>query len=478
MAFLQEFTHEEVVYYEEKLKQGVFIIPKPLSGCKEWYVIERNQQILFHKIKTLATALSVFIPVKEPLIRGVEGCWKEWTTLSCNQRQLYDALNCFKPYLSDDSTTIVGPGITANQPGFTSDQLHDYEEQLKKGVFIISTPLGGFQEWYVLERNQQILFHKIKSLAKAFSLVIPTDEPSTPGIEGGWKEWTTLSTNQQRLSVALDYLIAAKSNGRSHEKEEGKGQYLDEFTLDELDGYEKQLMEGVCIIREEVRDQQQWYILQRNQQSLFQKIQKIAEVFSLVIPVEQPSVPGIENSRKRWATLTTNQLRLSIAVDCLIAKAKDFQSTNNFVPVTVSPTSFRKPLLHEFPSDQVKYYAKQLSKGVFIIPKPLGNCLEWYILESNQRILFQKIERLAEVLMLVITFDQPLAAGENLGKERATLSNNQYCLSLALDYLLAKIQYFQQPLSPCLQHWTSCKGMPTKSCPMGTHFSTICLSFK
>jgi len=217
MAFLSEFTPEQLKDYEDQLKNGVFIIPNPLGDFKEWYVLERNQQILFQKIQKLAQDFPCAVFFEEPSVTGYEGGWKEWTTLSTNQRKLSVALDYLiksvKPppcsvifhtsHVSNESTPMVGCG---NE--FPLERLDYYEERLKKGVFIIPKPLGNWQEWYILERNQQILFHKIQKLADVFQVVIDVKEPSNPGSEGGWKEWTTLSTNQRKLSAALDRLPA------------------------------------------------------------------------------------------------------------------------------------------------------------------------------------------------------------------------------------------------------------------------------
>lgn len=230
MAFLCEFTSQKLACYEEKLKEGVYVIPKEaLGNFQEWYILERNQQILFRKIQKLAEIFSRAIPVEEPSIPGIEGGWREWTTLSTNQRKLSVALDyliaerkCFKlspcsvivdTRVSNESTPIVGCVIGCGTPGcrqeFTSDRLHYYEEQLKNGVFVIPKPLGNWQEWYILERNQQILFQKIKMLAEVFPplIVIPTQQPSILGLEGCWREWATLSANQRYLSEALDHLL-------------------------------------------------------------------------------------------------------------------------------------------------------------------------------------------------------------------------------------------------------------------------------
>lgn len=212
MVFLYEFTPEQLASYEQQLKEGVFVMPCVPGTWQEWYLLERHQQILFQKIQKLAEAFLLAIPVEEPSIRGSEGNWNEWNTLSTNQRRLSVALDyliaeskLFKTLPSYESKPIVGP-----VPEFTTERLAYYDEQLKKGVFVIPPlALGYSQEWYILERNQRILFQKIQKLAEVLSCAKPV-EPSVLGFENGCKEWTTLNVNQKRLSDALDNLLAAK----------------------------------------------------------------------------------------------------------------------------------------------------------------------------------------------------------------------------------------------------------------------------
>ena len=54
-----------------------------------------------------------------------------------------------------------------------------------KGVFFyFHNALGNWQEWYILERNQRILFQQIQKLAELFSGFKPAEETSALGDEG------------------------------------------------------------------------------------------------------------------------------------------------------------------------------------------------------------------------------------------------------------------------------------------------------